>query len=343
VDKKLIMDYSLDELKTILQEAGFQGYRAKQIWDWMYGKFVGSFDEMANIPKTLREYLKEHFYLSPYDIVEASEGTDSTKYLLRSKIDGELIEAVYMNFEGKDDTWHTACISVQVGCPVGCKFCQTGLSGFSRNLTAGEIIGQIWIFEHMKKEVDRIVFMGMGEPLLNFDNVYKSIKVFTDKRAFGMSPRRITLSTVGIIEGMKKLLDSDLKVHLAVSVHAPLHDLRMSLVPVEDSNPIDKVLDMAHQYAKDRGVRLTAEYVMLDGINDSLEHAEALARLLRGKVKRINLIPYNDTFAGFRRPPEERILAFQNYLKNKGFIVTVRKSVGKDVDAACGMLRRRNL
>jgi len=339
--KRLIMDLSIDELKQKLMKAGFQQYRASQIWNWLYDKFVQSFDEMSNIPKDLREYLSDNFYLVPFDIVDASEGTDSVKYLLRSKVDGELVEAVYMNFEGKDDTWHTACISVQVGCPVGCKFCQTGLSGFSRNLSAGEIIGQIWMMEAMKKEVDRIVFMGMGEPLLNFENVYKAIKVFTDRKAFAMSPRRITLSTVGIKSGMEKLLESDLKVHLAVSVHAPLPDLRLSLVPIQKDNPIDEILDMAHEYARQRKVRLTAEYVMLDGVNDSISHAKALATLLKGRVKRINLIPYNDTFAGFKRPPQDRILAFQEYLKEKGFIVTVRRSVGKDVDAACGMLRRR--
>ncbi len=341
--KKLIMDLSLQELQEVLLQAGFQKYRAKQIWDWMYDKFVGSFDDMKNIPKNLRKFLSESFYLKPFDVVEASEGADSVKYLLKSKHDGEMIEAVYMNFEGKDGTWHTACISVQVGCPVGCKFCQTGLSGFSRNLTAGEIIGQVWMFEYLKKPVDRIVFMGMGEPLLNYDNVYKAIKVFTDKNAFAMSPRRITLSTVGIKEGMKKLLDSDLNVHLALSVHAPTHDLRLSLVPVEEVNPIDEVIDMAHSYARERKVRLTAEYVMLKDVNDSIDHASKLANLLKGKVKRINLIPYNDTFAGFSRPIDEKILEFQQYLKEQGFIVTIRKSVGKDVDAACGMLRRRKL
>ena len=341
--KKLIMDLSLQELQEVLLQAGFQKYRAKQIWDWMYDKFVGSFDDMKNIPKNLRKFLSESFYLKPFDVVEASEGADSVKYLLKSKHDGEMIEAVYMNFEGKDGTWHTACISVQVGCPVGCKFCQTGLSGFSRNLTAGEIIGQVWMFEYLKKPVDRIVFMGMGEPLLNYDNVYKAIKVFTDKNAFAMSPRRITLSTVGIKEGMKKLLDSDLNVHLALSVHAPTHDLRLSLVPVEEVNPIDEVIDMAHSYVKERKVRLTAEYVMLKDVNDSIDHASKLANLLKGKVKRINLIPYNDTFAGFSRPIDEKILEFQQYLKEQGFIVTIRKSVGKDVDAACGMLRRRKL
>ena len=343
MEKQLIMDMSLTELKSHLEKAGFQGYRAKQIWNWMYKKFVSSFDDMSNLPKDLRAYLNEHFYLVPYEVVEMSEGADSVKYLLRSRRDGQLIEAVYMNFHGKDDTWHTACISVQVGCPVGCKFCQTGLSGFARNLSAGEIIGQVWMFEHMKKDVDRIVFMGMGEPLLNFDAVYKAIKVFNDPSAFGMSPRRITLSTVGIREGMQELLDSDLKVHLAVSVHAPTHELRLSLVPVEDSNEIDDILDMAYKYASERKVRLTAEYVMLADVNDSIEHAKKLARLLKGRVKRINLIPYNDTFAGFRRPDDEKVLAFQSFLKDKGFIVTIRKSVGKDVDAACGMLRRRNL
>ncbi len=341
--KKLIMDLSLQELQEVLLQAGFQKYRAKQIWDWMYDKFVGSFDDMKNIPTNLRKFLSESFYLKPFDVIEASEGADSVKYLLKSKHDGEMIEAVYMNFEGKDGTWHTACISVQVGCPVGCKFCQTGLSGFSRNLTAGEIIGQVWMFEYLKKPVDRIVFMGMGEPLLNFDNVYKAIKVFTDKNAFSMSPRRITLSTVGIKEGMKKLLDSDLNVHLALSVHAPTHDLRLYLVPVEEVNPIDEVIDMAHSYARKRKVRLTAEYVMLKDVNDSIDHASKLANLLKGKVKRINLIPYNDTFAGFSRPIGKKILEFQQYLKEQGFIVTIRKSVGKDVDAACGMLRRRKL
>ena len=343
MDKQLIMDLSFLELREYVKGKGFEAYRAKQVWDWLYGRFVSSFDEMSNLPKALRMHLKEDFHLIPFEVVEALEGVDSVKYLFRSKVDGDFIEAVHMRFDGKDGTWYTACISVQIGCPVGCKFCQTGLSGFSRNLTAGEIIGQVWMLRYMKKKVDRIVFMGMGEPLLNFDNTYKAIKVFTDERAFGMSPKRITLSTVGIISGMERLLESDIDVHLAISLHAPNRELRMELVPIEADNPIRKVLRLAHKYAKAKNVRLTAEYVMLENVNDSISHAKELADLLKGKVRRINLIPYNETTAYFRSPPMEKIIQFQNYLKERGFVVRIRKSVGKDVNAACGMLRRRRL
>jgi 23S rRNA (adenine2503-C2)-methyltransferase len=183
----------------------------------------------------------------------------------------------------------------------------------------------------------------MGEPLINFDQVEKAIEIFTNNRMFGMSPRRITLSTVGIIPGLRRLIESSLRVHLAVSVHAPDDELRRWLIPIPDAHPLDEVLRLAHKYASDRDVRLTAEYVLLRGVNDSPEHAIKLAEVLKGKVRRINLIPYNPTTAGFEAPTPEAVLEFQRILKERGYTVTVRRSVGRDVEAACGMLRRRRL
>ncbi len=341
--KNFVLDYTISELENYIQQLGYKKFRARQIIDWVYDKFVASFDKMTNLPKDMRPRLAEVLEVSPLEVVGKVEGSDSVKFLLKSKRDGALVEAVHMRIEGKDSVWHTACVSVQVGCPVGCRFCETGLSGFERNLTAGEIVGQVWMMRHLGYEVDRIVFMGMGEPLINFDQVEKAVGIFTDRRMFGMSPRRITLSTVGIIPGLRRLLASSLKVHLAVSVHAPNDKLRRWLIPIQDAHPLVDVLDLAHRYAADRDVRLTAEYVLLRGVNDSPEHALELAKVLKGRVKRVNLIPYNPTTAGFEAPDPEVVLRFQGILKEKGYTVTIRRSVGRDVEAACGMLRRRKL
>ncbi len=342
MDKSLIKpslsglsEYQLIKLVSDLSWPSFKG---KVLHSWIYKKWANSFHEMSDLSKTERDYLEENYRLSSLDIKDKQVSKDKTiKYLWKTD-KGELIESVRMYFEEHES--FSACISSQVGCAVGCPFCATGAIGFKKNLTASQIIEQILNIQRDTKErLNNIVFMGQGEPLLNYDEVIKSLHLIKDSVSIGA--RRITISTSGIVPQIKKLADEKLQVTLAVSLHAPDQETREFLVPVSKKHKMDELMKSLHDYYKKTKRRITIEYVMLDGINDQIEKAKALSDLLKGLHCHINLIPYNPTDVDKRlkRTPMPKIFKFRDVLeKTSHKKVTIRHERGIDINAACGQL-----
>ncbi len=319
-------------------------YRATQVMKWMYQRGVTDFGAMTDLPLALRASLAGDAEARPPEVITHQESMDGTrKWLLRVDA-GNAIEAVFI----PEDDRGTLCISSQVGCALDCAFCSTAQQGFNRNLTAAEIVGQVLIaareLGHVPAEerrvITNVVLMGMGEPLTNFDSVVAAIRVLLDDTAYGLSRRRVTLSTAGIVPALVRLADT-IDVALAVSLHAPDDALRDELVPINRKYPIAELLDACRYYVGKRPQQshVTWEYVMLDGVNDSDAHAHALARLLAGIPSKINLIPFNPfPMTRFRRSPEARIERFREILIERGYLVLTRKTRGDDIDAACGQL-----
>ncbi len=284
--------------------------------------------------------------LEPLETLESADG--STRKVLFRLPDGETIESVFMLYERR----RTVCLSTQVGCPIGCPFCATGRSGFRRNLKAGEIIAQVLHFAREAKKtlgdsskpVTNVVFMGMGEPLLNYDATIKAIRILNDQRGFNLGARRFTISTVGIVPGIRRLAEEGLQVELAVSLHAPNDEIRDRLVPVNKGYPIRRLLVACQEFIEKTKRRITFEYVLINGVNDSISHARELASLLRGMLCHVNLIPMNPfPGASMEPPPRRRVLAFEEELRRQGLSVTLRTSKGVDIQAGCGQLRLRAL
>ena len=319
-----------------------KAFRARQVLQWIYQKGVTDFDEMTNLSKASRRWLAEEATVAFPEVLARHDSIDGTvKWLFASGF-GQAVETVFIPEQNRG----TLCISSQVGCALDCAFCATGAQGFNRNLTSAEIIGQVW---HAMQELPRrsngesavtnIVLMGMGEPLANYRNVVPALELLVSDMAFGLSRRRVTVSTSGIVPQIEKLGD-DCNVSLAVSLHAPNDDLRDEIVPINKLHPIATLLDACWAYAAKHANRfITFEYVMLRGVNDSLAHADQLAGLLKNKPAKVNLIPFNP-FAGtrFERSSVETIRHFQNRLREKGLVATTRKTRGDDIDAACGQL-----
>jgi 23S rRNA (adenine2503-C2)-methyltransferase len=348
VNKPALVGLSLEELGDALRELGEPAFRAKQLYGWLYQRRAFSFDEMANVPKGLRQRLAERFDILPLEEVSRRESQDgSVKYLFRCKTDGALIESVLM----PDRERVTLCVSSQVGCGVDCQFCLTGKMGFQRNLTAGEILGQVlWASRHDRldhaardgrRRLTNIVFMGMGEPLLNFRNVEKAIREMTRQtpESMGLSPRRITVSTAGVIPGIEALGASGLGVNLAVSLNAPTDEQRDKIMPINRSANIERLLEAVRAYPLPPTRRITFEYVLLAGQNDSPDDARKLAKLVQGIPCKVNIIPFNPGEGlPFERPAPERVDAFGRVLRDADLTVSVRWSKGLDADAACGQL-----
>ena len=322
---------------------GEKPFRASQILKWIHQQGVRDFAQMTNLSKTLRASLAEHCEIRPPEIIQDDLSKDGTrKWLLR--VPGKsAIEMVFIPEESRG----TLCVSSQVGCTLDCSFCATGKQGYNRDLTTAEIIGQVWLAKFLLAEqyqtdervVSNIVMMGMGEPLMNFDNVVSAMNIMQDDFCFGLSRRRITLSTAGVvpkIDALKQVCP----VSLAVSLHAPNDELRNELVPLNRKYPISQLMDACNRYVADsQRARITFEYVMLEGVNDELEHAKQLADLMQTVPGKVNLIPFN-TFEGidYKRSSNSRINRFRDELHNAGVIVTVRKTRGDDIEAACGQL-----
>ncbi len=319
-----------------------KSFRASQAIKWVHQHGVTDFEHMTNFSLSLREKLSKIACIKPLTIESEQISCDGThKWLIR--IDDEnSVETVYI----PENDRGTLCISSQIGCPLDCSFCSTARQGFNRNLTVAEIIGQVWIaynalgyFDTRQRIISNIVLMGMGEPLLNFDNVIKAIRLMTDDLAYGLSRKRVTLSTSGVIPGIKKLGET-INVSLAVSLHAPENKLRNILVPLNRKYPVDELISACMEYSKARyGNPVTFEYVMLDGINDSEVQARLLVKLLRDVPSKVNLIPFNP-FPGtdYRCSSSAVIDRFRNILVNAGIITITRKTRGDDIDAACGQL-----
>jgi 23S rRNA (adenine2503-C2)-methyltransferase len=331
--KESLFGKSLDELITVVKEAGLPAYTARQIAEWLYKKRVDSIYDMTNLSKRARNYLEEKYTLghaAPVNVMEAADGTK--KYLFPAG-ENKFIESAYIPEEKRN----TLCLSCQVGCRMGCSFCMTGMQGLQGNLTAGEILNQVVSIPEADK-ITNLVYMGMGEPFDNTENVIRSVTILTSEWGFAMSPRRITVSTIGIIPGIWKFL-SETDAHLAVSMHTPFSDERMKLMPSENKYPLEEIMKVIKDYSWGRQRRISFEYIMFSGINDSDRHINELTRLLGGLRCRVNLIRFH-SFPGvsYESSSDKTILMFRDKLTSRGITTTIRASRGEEIMAACGML-----
>ena len=349
---KNLLDYTQNELANIIKPK----FRAKQIYEWIYKKNAKSFDEMSNLPKDIRENLKGEFQIDPLSCVRSEISKDgSIKYLFKLH-DGKTIESVLLpmkdeildqNGKVEKHARYTICVSSQVGCKMGCSFCLTAKGGFIRNLSAGEIVGQIlWIKRENNIPYERrvnIVYMGMGEPLDNLNNVSKAINILKDNDGLAIGARRQTISTSGLATQIKKLGEMDLGVLLAISLHAVTDELREKLMPVNRAYNIASVMDAVRQFPIDMRKRVMFEYLIMDKINDNLSDAKALVKLLHGIKAKVNLILFNPHEGSpYQRPSQENVEKFRDYLQSRGVTCTIRQSKGLDISAACGQLKERS-
>lgn len=336
---KEVKDLPRGELGAWLSELGEPAYRARQIFQWVYKKRAGSFKEMTNLPLGLREHLADRLLLQELHVLKRERSQDGTLKLLLDLADGRRIESVLI----PDEDRLTACLSTQVGCALSCAFCLTGLMGLERNLRAWEIVAQVMALQGELSSGERlshIVLMGMGEPLANYEATIKALRIITDPEGLAFSPRRITLSTIGLPHQIRRLGAEGLGVNLAISLHAPTDALRDRLVPINRRYPLKELLDACRDYPLPPRRRITFEYVMLDHVNDRPEDAYALAKLLKGIRSKINLIPLNEApEIPLKRPSQDRLLAFQKILHDHGYTATIRETKGWDISAACGMLK----
>lgn len=349
MEKQNILDFSKEELAEIIKPS----FRAKQIFQWIYQKYVLTFDEMKNLPKELKEQLTQSYYLDPLSIVKVEESKDGSKKYLFALKDQNTVESVLlpMKEEQTDEdgkllrhTRYTICISSQVGCKIGCAFCLTGKSGFKRNLTAGEITSQILMIKRDNNIAENrrvnIVYMGMGEPLDNLTNVSKAIKIFNDLDGLSISPRRQTISTSGLSTQIEKLGKMDLGVLLAISLHAVDDELRQKLMPINKAYNIESIINAVKAFPIDARKRVMFEYLVMKGLNDDQSSAKKLVKLLNGIKSKVNLIYFNPhPGSEFGRPNEKDMIAFQQYLVDHGVLCTIRQSKGLDISAACGQLK----
>jgi 23S rRNA (adenine2503-C2)-methyltransferase len=341
-DKRNLLDYDRNSLESYFIEIGDKSFRAQQVLKWIYHHGVVDFELMTNLSKTLRTELESSTSIKLPEIITEQQSEDGTRKWLIQLDEKNSVETVFI----PEDDRGTLCISSQVGCPLDCKFCSTAQQGFNRNLSTSEIIGQVWIankalgyFEGNKRIITNIVFMGMGEPLLNYDNVLKSINLLTDDLGFGLARRRVTVSTSGIIPEIDRLKE-DSNVSLAISLHASNNELRNNIVPINRSYPMRDLLAACKRYSEGRDDEpVTIEYVMLKDVNDSLQDARGLVKCLHGLPAKVNLIPFN-RFPGthYTCSNTDTINAFRDILMKSGIITVTRKIRGDDIDAACGQL-----
>lgn len=340
-DRTHLLDLSHEELVQWFTERGAPRFRGPQVLNWLYARRAESFDDMSDLPKGLREQLQESFRLWSTDVNLHQQAADGTEKLLIDLADGGRVECVLLREEGR----RSICVSSQVGCAMGCVFCASGLDGVDRNLSRGEILEQMLRLQRLlpaDERLSHIVMMGMGEPLANLDAVLAALDVARDPKGLGISPRRITISTVGLPKAIDRLAKYSTPYHLAISLHAPTDALRNQLVPVNSRIGIDEILTAADRYFDATGRRLTFEYVLLAGINDTPQCADQLAKLLRGRVSMLNVIPYNPV-AGlpYETPASDAVHQFRTILLEAGINVMFRQRKGDGIDAACGQLRRK--
>jgi len=334
-----LLDLTIEEISKILEDYGMEKYRAKQIFQWMH-KGISNFEDMTNLPKDLRQKLSDRCYIGGIEIqdklVSRIDGT--TKYLFRL-IDGNIIESVLMKYKHG----YSACISSQVGCKMGCKFCASTGAGFIRNLSSGEMIGQILAMQKDQGiRIANIVIMGIGEPLDNYDNVVKFLRIVNHKDGLNVGYRHISLSTCGLIPGILRLSEENLPITLSISLHASDDETREQLMPVNKRYSIDKLIEACKIYTEVTKRRITFEYAVIAGVNDSENDARKLARKLKGLLCHVNLIPIN-TVEGtsFRQSERQSIERFKSILEEYGVKTTIRRELGSDINAACGQLRRK--
>ena len=340
-----LLEFDLDGLAAFCEQLGEKRFRATQLYRWIHQKGAADFTAMSDLAKSLRDKLAGVAVVQPLAVVSEQASTDGTIKWLFDVGGGNAVETVFI----PEDDRGTLCVSSQAGCAVGCRFCSTGHQGFSRNLTTGEIVAQLWFAEHHLRQrlklapgeraITNVVMMGMGEPLQNYSALVPALRVMLDDHGYGLSRRRVTVSTSGVVPMIDRLRD-DCPVALAVSLHAPDDALRDDLVPLNRKYPIDELLQACGRYL-DKAPRdfITFEYCMLDGVNDTPEHARALVRISQAVSCKFNLIPFNPfPQSGLKRSPRERVSAFAQVLQEAGVVTTVRKTRGDDIDAACGQL-----
>ena len=333
-----LAELELHELEGALAAAGYEPFHARQLYRWIYRRGVTDVDRMTDLSRDMRARLPGQFALTTPQVVSDETSTDGTRKFVLQLADGRRIESVFI----PDTPAMTFCISTQVGCAMSCGFCLTGKMGLVRNLTAGEIAGQVRVLAAATALLDHpfnIVLMGMGEPLHNYDNTMKALRMLHEEHGLAVSPRRVTLSTVGIVPGLERLAREPLMPNLAISLHATTDEQRTRLVPPNRKYPLADILDVCARFPLKRRSRITFEYVMLDGVNDTPEDARRLVRLLSGIKAKINLIPLNPAPGiPFDRPSDARVDRFAQILADRHFTVSVRKSRGRDIRAACGQL-----
>ena len=339
MEKTDILSLSFDELASALKEMGEPSFRAKQVYKWLHSDCVQTFDEMTNLSKALRTKLDNSFVIFDAAIEKKliSEYDGTVKYLFKLH-DGECVESVVMKYK----YGYSICVSTQVGCRMGCKFCASTLDGVVRSLYASEILAQIYTAQRDNGiKISHVVLMGMGEPLDNFDNVIRFLELITDEKGQNMSMRHISLSTCGIVPKIYELMEKNLQLTLSISLHAPTDEIRSSMMPVNKKWNIDSLLKACKDYTDKTRRRISFEYAMVSGVNDSNECASILAKKLKGILCHINLIPVNEVKeTGCVRSSKERIYAFSSVLEKSGYTVTVRRELGSDINASCGQLRR---
>lgn len=336
--KQYLLGMTLAEITESVTELGLPKFTGKQITDWVYVKRVKRIDEMTNISLKNRELLSEKFDTGRSEPLDIQTSADGTRKMLFRTYSGKFIETVTI----PEDDRLTICVSSQVGCRMNCDFCMTGKQGFQDNLTPTEILNQIYSVPD-SGEITNLVFMGMGEPLDNYKNVKKASELLQAEYGLGWSPRRITLSTIGLTSNLKRFLDES-KCHLAVSLHNPVPEERLAIMPIERSAPVASVIEMLHEYDWSHQRRLSFEYIMFDGVNDSLLYARELTKLLAGLDCRINLIRFHVIpMSNLQPSTDENMVRFRDFLTAKGFICTIRASRGEDIFAACGMLSTAKL
>ncbi len=329
------------ELKEYIEELGEKSFHASQIFKWLHKERVESFDEMTDISKSLREKLKEETYINKLNILEVQKSKDGTHKFLIGLKDNNAIETVFMKY----NHGNTLCVSTQVGCKMGCKFCASTKEGFVRNLEATEIEGQIIEVEkYMNEKVSNVVYMGIGEPLDNYDNVIRSIRLINSPKGLGIGARHISLSTSGLVEEIYKLADEKVQATLSISLHATTDEKRREIMPIAKKYSIEDIIKACKYYISKTGRRISFEYALIQNVNDNKEDALALSKLLRGMIAHVNLIPVNEIKEGeYKKSGEKNVEDFMNYMNNAGIVTTVRRELGKDIDAACGQLRQKYL
>lgn len=333
MSKEWLFGKTLDELLLVTNALGAKPFVAKQIADWLYKKEVREIALMTNLSVAFREKLSENYQVGVFQYQKVQESSDGTKKYLFPTVKGNYIESAYI----PDEERATLCVSSQAGCRMGCRFCMTARQGFQENLSSGEILNQIREIDERQK-LTNVVYMGMGEPLDNVDNVLRSIEILTSSWGYGWSPTRITLSSIGVLKGLKRYLD-EAKSHITISLHSPFSNERLALMPSEKANPIEEIVALIRQYDFSHQRRVSFGYILFKDVNDSAEDMECIAKLLKGIPCRINLIHFHQIPDSPLSPADDkRMVQFRDALNARGFIATIRSSRGEDIDAACGLL-----
>jgi 23S rRNA (adenine2503-C2)-methyltransferase len=338
---KNIKNYNLEELKQEMANIGEKPYRAEQIFKWLYVEKVKTFDEMTNLSLELRKKLEENYTMCNYNILKKQESKDGTIKYLFDVLDGNAIETVLMSYHHG----YSICVSSQIGCKMGCKFCASTGINFIRNLSSGEIVEQILAVEQdTGVRISNVVFMGIGEPLDNYENVVTAIRTINNPKGLNIGARHISVSTSGVVPKIYKLAEENIQCTLSISLHATNNEKRSAMMPVNNTYPVEELIQACKDYIEKTNRRISFEYALAKDNNDNLDDAKELVKLLKGMLCHVNLIPINKIENGqFDKSSNENIMKFRDYLNDHGIVATIRRELGSDIDAACGQLRRKNL